>query len=67
MKVTIAYGLKMPIPGIPYSNKEATISVETEAKTLEETATLRQSLRTLVESEVKALANPKTAPSAESW
>ena len=69
MKITISYGLKIPIPGVQYSNKETHVAVETECKTLEETATLRQNLRALVESEVKALASKKTTtePSAESW
>jgi hypothetical protein len=66
MKVTLSYGLKLPIPGIPYSNKEVHATAEVEVKNLDETATIRASLKTLIEAEVKALAS-KPAPSAESW
>lgn len=66
MKVTLSYGLKLPLPGVQFSNKEAHATVEVEVKTLDETLPLRQQLRTLVESEVKLLGSKKTTTQDES-
>lgn len=68
MKITLSYGLKLPLPGIQFSNKEAHATVEVEVKTLDETLPLRQALRTLVESEVRLLGAKKTTTQDEqSW
>lgn len=67
MKVTMSYGLKLPLPGIQFSNKEAHATVEIEVKTLEETKPIQQALRALVESEVRLLGSKKPTQDQESW